>query len=380
MTDSGLYVHIPFCRSRCAYCDFYSQSDLSLAPDWLAALKGEARLYKERFGPFDSLYLGGGTPTALTPSHLKDLVQFLFKEYCFKEDLEFTVEANPDDLSQDCVVFLKALGVNRVSVGVQSLDDDELAFLGRRHSASQAEKAVDRLREAGFETLSADLIYALPGRSLKAWFGTLHRALDLPLDHLSCYQLTLEKHSPLGAMLSRGQIKKAAAQEERRLFLATSSLLEQEGWLHYEVSNFARQGRLCRHNLKYWNASPYLGLGPAAHSFDGTARWWNTRSIHRYMERVFGGKSPVSGKEILSEESRRLEALLLGFRTRLGVELDKIRNIDNLGYILKQLKESRLVTIQEGKVVPTRKGFLYADGLPLLFSYSNTPFLKKDSP
>jgi len=368
MSNCGLYVHIPFCRSRCAYCDFYSQTDFSLAPDWLEALKGEARLYKDRFGPFDSLYLGGGTPTALTAFHLKNLVDFLFKGFCFKEDLEFTIEANPDDLSQDYVAFLKDLGVNRVSVGVQSLEDKELAFLRRRHSASRAVKAFDRLRKTGFESLSADLIYALPGQTLKTWFRTLHRALSLQLDHLSCYQLTLEKHSPLGAMLSRGEIKKAGIEQERRFFLATSSLLEQEGYHHYEVSNFARQGRVCRHNLKYWDGSPYLGLGPAAHSFDGSTRWWNTRSIHRYLRRLSAGRSPITGKETLSEEDRSMESLLLGFRTSLGISMNMIKNFDYLETLLKQLQESGLVILRQGSVVPTREGFLHADGLPLLFS------------
>lgn len=368
MSNCGLYVHIPFCRSRCAYCDFYSQTDFSLAPDWLEALKGEARLYKDRFGPFDSLYLGGGTPSALAPFHLKDLVGFLFKGFCFKEDLEFTIEANPDDLSQDYVAFLKDLGVNRVSVGVQSLEDKELAFLRRRHSASQAEKAFDRLRKTGFETLSADFMYALPGQTLNTWLRTLHRALSLQPDHLSCYQLTLVKHSPLGAMLSRGEIRKAGIEEERRFFLATSSLLEQKGYDHYEVSNFARPGRLCRHNLKYWDGSPYLGLGPAAHSFDGSTRWWNTRSIQRYLSRLSEGRSPMTGKETLSEEDRYGEALLLGFRTNLGISMNMIKNFEYLETLLKQLQESGLVTLQQGRVVPTREGFLHADGLPLLFS------------
>ena len=368
MSDSGLYVHIPFCRSRCVYCDFYSQTDFSPVPVWLEAVKREARLHKERFGSFDSLYLGGGTPTTLTPFHLGDLVQFLFKEFPFQEDLEFTVEANPDDLSRDYVGFLKGLGVNRVSVGAQSLDDEELAFLRRRHSAEQAEKAVRRLKEAEFDVLSADLIYALPGRTEKDWLRTLQRALDLSLDHLSCYQLTFEAKSPLGALLRRGEVRKPGTETERRLFLATSSLLEQEGYLHYEISNFARQGRQCRHNLKYWDGSPYLGLGPSAHSFDGRTRWWNTRSIHRYMERVIGGRSPVSGKEILSEEKRSMEYLLLGFRTTLGVDVDKINNNNNLDALFKQLMESGLAVLKDGRLVPTREGFLHADALPLLFS------------
>jgi putative oxygen-independent coproporphyrinogen III oxidase len=368
MSDSGLYVHIPFCRSRCAYCDFYSQTDLSLAPIWLQALKSEAKLYRKRFGPFGSLYLGGGTPTTLTAPLLQDLVEFLFKEFRFLEGLEFTVEANPDDLTQECAAHLKNLGANRVSVGVQSLDDKELAFLRRRHSARQAEKGFDRLRSAGFENLSADLIYALPGQTSEAWFKTLTRALNLEPDHLSCYQLTLEKSSLLGALSARGAIRKTGVEAERRFFLATSRFLEREGYLHYEVSNFARRDRPCSHNLKYWDGSPYLGLGPAAHSFDGHTRWWNTRSIHRYLDRVFGGRSPVSGKEILSEADRQMESLFLGFRTMLGVKIDTIGNINGLECLLKQLQEGGLVTVRHGRIVPTREGFLHADGLPLLFS------------
>lgn len=360
-------MHIPFCRSRCTYCDFYSQTDLSLAPEWLAAMKVEASLYKDRFAPFDSLYLGGGTPTALTKCRLKKLVHTLYREFCFKEDLEFTVEANPDDLSQDYVALLKDLGVNRVSVGVQSLDDNELSFIRRRHNASQAEKAFERLRKTGFQTLSVDLIYALPGQTLNTWLKTLHRAVRLHPEHLSCYQLTLEKHSPLGIMATRGKIKKAGIEEERRFFLATSSFLEEEGYLHYEVSNFALHGQLCRHNLKYWEGSPYLGLGPAAHSFDGTARWWNTRSIKRYLRRLSEGGSPRAGKETLSPEARYMEHLLLGFRTRLGVEIDRIKHAPELEAILERLQKSGLAIIRKGRVIPTTEGFLHADGLPLLF-------------
>ena len=371
MSNSGLYVHVPFCRSRCAYCDFYSQTDFSLAPAWIEALKQEAGIYTDRFGPFDSLYLGGGTPTALTGGQLTDLVGFLFKAFSFGKDLEFTLEANPDDLSQDCVARIKDLGVNRVSVGAQSLDDQELALLRRRHSASQVEKAVDRLRKAGFESLNMDLMYALPGQTMNTWRRTLHRALSLFPDHLSCYQLTIEKRTPLGIMVGRGKIRKAGVEDERRFFLDTSLLLEQEGFFHYEVSNFARHGHLCRHNLKYWDSTPYLGLGPSAHSFDGRSRWWNTRSIKHYLYRIAGGRPPTAGKETLSDAQRRMESLLLGFRTRMGVEIKAIGPLKGLDRLLEQLERSGLVVIREGRAAPTREGFLHADGLPLLFSQGN---------
>lgn len=368
MNNSGLYVHVPFCRTRCVYCGFVSQTDLSLTPFWLDALKREAALYKHFNGPFDSLFLGGGTPTVLSPSQLESLTKGLFAGFPFTDTTEFTVEANPDDLTPRMLAVLKDLGVNRVSLGIQSLQDQDLAFLGRRHSAYQAEKALALVRQAGFKTMSADLMYALPGQSASSWFRTLRRALTFEPDHLSCYQLTLERHTPIGRMVAEKKLKRAGVEEERELFLATSEFLEQAGYLHYEVSNFARPGHLCRHNLKYWDRSPYLGLGPAAHSFDGCARWWNTRSIQRYHQRLSFDRPPIAGKEILSEQNRFMEGLLLGLRTKQGIAVDMLSRVPELGSRVKHLEESGLVIIREGRVLPTREGLLYADGLPLVFT------------
>ena len=368
MNNPGLYVHVPFCRTKCAYCGFVSQTDLSLAPIWLDALTRESELYREFSGPFDTLFLGGGTPTVLSSSQLERLTNHLFVGFFFEDSTEFTVEANPDDITSDMLILLKHLGVNRVSLGVQSLQENELVFLGRRHSAVQAEKALDQVSCAGFKSLSIDLMYGLPGQTISSWLQTLGRALTFEPDHLSCYQLTLERRSPLGRMVAEKIIRKAAVKEERELFLATSEFLEQEGYLHYEVSNFARPRHLCRHNLKYWDRSPYLGLGPAAHSFDGNARWWNTRSIRRYHQRLSCGYAPIAGKEILSEENRIMESLLLGLRTSKGIEIDLVRHVAGLGSRVKHLEQSGLVTVRGGRVLPTREGLLYADGLPLLFT------------
>lgn len=368
MSNSGLYVHVPFCQTKCGYCAFVSRTDLSLVPLWLDALRIEAALYRDFAGPFDSLFLGGGTPTILSPSQLEELTSCLLTGFCFKDSTEFTVEANPDDISLERVALLKHLGVNRVSLGVQSLQEKELAFLGRRHSALQAEKALDQVRRAGFRSLSMDLLYGLPGQTVSSWLKTLRRALTFEPDHLSCYQLTLEKHTPLGRMVAEKKIRQAGAKVERELFLATSQFLEQEGYLHYEVSNFGRPGHLCGHNLKYWDRSPYLGLGPAAHSFDGEARWWNTPSIRRYHRRLSSGHSPVAGKEVLSDENRIMESLLLGLRTKKGVEIGLVRHVQGFVSRVKHLEESGLVTIRDGRLLPTLKGFLYADGLPLVFT------------
>jgi putative oxygen-independent coproporphyrinogen III oxidase len=335
---------------------------------WLDALKREAKLYKDFPGPFDSLFLGGGTPTVLSLSQIESLVHCIFRGFSFKDSTEFTVEANPDDITDDMLALLRDLGVNRVSLGVQSLDDRELAFLGRRHSTRKAEKALDQIKHTGFNSLSVDLMFGLPGQTVSNWLKTLRRTLTFEPDHLSCYQLTFEKETPLGRMAEQRKIRKVGVEEERELFLVNSDFLEQKGYFHYEVSNFARPGHICRHNLKYWDRSPYLGLGPAAHSFDGSTRWWNTRWMRRYRRRLLCGHAPVAGKELLSEESRILECLLLGLRTWQGVEISLVKHLPGWNPKLRHLEESGLLITREGRVVPTREGFLYADGLPLLFS------------
>jgi len=368
MSNAGLYVHVPFCRTRCAYCGFASQTDLSVIPVWLDAVKRECVRYGDFPGPFDSLFLGGGTPTVLSPSQLESLILCLRNRFTFEDSTEFTVEANPDDLTGDTVALMKELGITRVSLGVQSLEDGELAFLGRRHSARQAERALDLVKQAGFNSVSADLMYGLPGQTLGGWIETLRRILTFDPDHLSCYQLTFEHGTPLARMAAERKVRKAGEKEERAFFLATSHFLEGAGYLHYEVSNFARPGHLCRHNLKYWDRSPYLGLGPAAHSFDGNARWWNTRSPRRYHRRMVEERSAVAGKETLSEEKKVMECLLLGLRTKQGVEIGMLKDVPGLASRLRHLEESGLLSVREGRLRPTLEGLLYADGLPLVFT------------
>lgn len=368
MSDSGLYVHVPFCRTKCAYCGFVSQTDLSMVPLYLDALRIEGLRFQEFPGPFDSLFLGGGTPTVLSPAHFESLLRLLRTRFRFESSTEVTVEANPDDITADTPARFKDLGVTRVSLGIQALEDDALAFLGRRHSVRQAEAALDRVRSAGFESMSADLMYGLPGQTVSSWLKTLRRILSFEPDHLSCYQLTLEPHTPLKKMMAEKKIEELGEDAERELFLATSHFLEHAGYVHYEISNFARPGHHCRHNLKYWNRSPYLGLGPAAHSFDGSTRWWNTPSVRRYHRRLSGGKSPAAGKELLSEEKLVLECLFLGLRTMHGVDMEILKRVPGLEATLRNLEENGLVNVWGGRVRPTLEGYLLADGLPLVFA------------
>jgi putative oxygen-independent coproporphyrinogen III oxidase len=369
LTIAGLYVHTPFCGSKCPYCDFYSISDDSLISGYLAALDTEARLYRDQFPAFDSLYLGGGTPSWLSKAHLAKLMKNLRRHFAFAPNSEITIEANPDDITADKLAVFRDLGVNRLSLGVQSFDEAELRFLGRRHPAAQTRRALALIRAAGFANLGLDLIYGLPGQTTAAWLKTLETALNFAPQHLSCYQLTLTPDTPMGRMAAAGQVRLPDEETQRQFFLLTTRLLKERGYLHYEVANFAQEERFrCRHNLKYWTHVPYLGLGPAAHSFDGRRRWWNFSSVEKYCATLNAGRPPVAEAESLTPAQIRLEALYLGFRTQEGVSLATIREQPHGESILRQLTQAGLVRVRHQRVVATAPGLVVADRLPLWFA------------
>jgi len=364
----GLYVHIPFCKTKCPYCDFYSTTSHSSVGRWLQALEKEALFYKRRFDTFDTLYLGGGTPTSLTGTELAFLIQMLRRHFAFSADAEATLEANPDDIAPQRLNHFQALGINRISLGVQSFADDELKFLGRRSSVEQNERALEWIEACGSFSIAVDLMYGFCGQTTQSWRNTLDRVLQFSPEHLSCYQLSLEPDTPFGRMKSEGLIEPLSEAQQADFFLLTSEHLEANGYIHYEISNFASDPEhMSRHNRKYWCHAPYLGLGPAAHSFQNDVRWWNVRSVEQYCLAVEGGKPPVAESEALSPEQLRLEALYLGLRTRDGVSADAIGASSHCRSSLKQLQTEGLVKSDKGSVIPTKKGFLVADSLPLLF-------------
>lgn len=325
----------------------------------------EARLYAERFTHFDSLYVGGGTPSLLTAAQMQALFGGLRRCFVFAPGAEVTMEVNPDDVEKDKLKVMHALGVNRLSFGVQSFDDKELRFLKRRHDADTAQAAIAAAQRAGFTNIGIDLMYGLPGQTKESWRATLERALSFAPQHISCYQLTIEGRTRLSAMIAAGKVALPGEKTQEDFFLLTSRVLERRGYSHYEISNFAFGDAFrCRHNRKYWTHVPYLGLGPSAHSFDGGRRWWNHRSVERYCDGLTAGGSPVEGTEELSEEQLALERLYLGLRTREGVGMADIP--DRAMPIVNQLKRSRLLKAQDGRLYPTRRGYLVADSLPVL--------------
>jgi oxygen-independent coproporphyrinogen-3 oxidase len=364
----GLYIHVPFCRGKCPYCDFYSVPALSLIDGWLAGVEQEAAQYRKQFALFDSLYVGGGTPSALPVEAFHRLLETLRSRFEFAADTEVTIELNPEDAKAAFFKALRSSGVNRLSFGVQSFIDGELAFLKRRHTARDARVALEKARSAGLDNISIDLMYLIPGQSEESWVRTLEEALSFEPAHLSCYQLTCEARTPFGRMKADGRIAVPDEETERRFFLLTSRFLRDHGFIHYEISNFARDEKsISRHNRKYWRHVPYLGLGPAAHSFDGKMRWWNARSVKTYCRALAAGQRPVEDSETLTVEQFRLERLYLGLRTREGVPLtDACDGAIPVAQVASLEKEG-LIRIQGDRVLPTTEGYCVADRLSLMF-------------
>ncbi len=372
---AGLYVHIPFCLSKCPYCDFYSLPSPSLIPEFLEGLLKEMEWVKvrDRFDSFDTLYIGGGTPSLLSPQQLERILTRVRKAFHLLPEPEITMEANPADLDRSYLRSIQELGINRITLGVQSFDEPVLSFLGRRHSVRQASSAIDMAREVGFQNLGLDLIYGVPGQKIETWLQTLKQALVFSPEHLSCYELTFEPETPLGRSYQSGEFLRPDEDLQYEFFMETSEFLEGNGYLHYEVSNFARELRFAsRHNQKYWDHSPYLGLGPSAHSFQSGHRWWNHRCLDRYLKTIEQGLLPIEGEEILTPEQLQLEALFLGLRTRRGVDVADLKTrygsdlLAEKKEILGKLEEEGLVDLRDGIVSPTRRGLALSDRLTLL--------------
>ncbi|MGC9195180.1 MAG: radical SAM family heme chaperone HemW [Syntrophobacteraceae bacterium] len=374
----GLYIHVPFCGSKCFYCDFYSVCSPSQICAWLKALRREMALYSEEFPAFDSLYLGGGTPSILDVRDLLELFESVAEHFAFGAVSEMTMEANPESLSLEKLKGAAGFGLNRLSLGVQSLDDVDLKYLGRRHSSAQALRALDVCRGAGFSNVSVDLMYGLETQSLKSWKNTLDTILEFRPEHLSCYQLTFEKSTSLWKMRQSGRVRSIGEKMEAAFFIWTSRYLQRRGYRHYEVSNFAAGPEfMCRHNQKYWRHVPYLGLGPSAHSLSvkpmagaypdrNLRRWWNVKSVRDYCRLLSEGKKPVEGSEILAMDQVELEALDLGLRTDEGLAMSLLENYPQSQRVLSQWQKSGFIKVSAGRVKPTRRGFLVSDSLAVM--------------
>lgn len=372
---SGLYLHIPFCLSKCPYCDFYSITSISAVSDFLDALFKEMEMYRNRFNPFDTVYIGGGTPSLLSPEQLERILMRIRENFDLLPvpDSEITIEANPADLNRSFLESMREIGINRINIGVQSFDEKVLGFLGRRHSIKQAISAIEASKKAGFHNIGLDLIYGVPAQDIDLWLDTLRQAIVFSPEHLSCYQLTLEAKTPLGIRCQGGEFSIPGEESQYEFFMKTSEFLRDAGYIHYEVSNFARGiEHTSRHNQKYWDHSPFLGLGPSAHSFYGNQRWWNHRSLDQYLTSINAGNLPVQETETLTIEQLRLEALYLSLRTKKGVYLEDFKNqyaydlFTEKKELLAKLEEEGFISIRDGFLYPTQTGLAIADSLSLI--------------
>jgi oxygen-independent coproporphyrinogen-3 oxidase len=373
--SAGLYVHIPFCLQKCRYCDFYSISDLSQTSRFMVALKHEMQMNRRTPLAFDTLYIGGGTPSVLAPESIGELIETARKYFSITSDAEITLEINPGTVTFENLFEYRKMGVNRLNIGVQSFDDDNLRFLSRIHSARDARLSVDWARRAGFDNIGLDLIFGLPGQDKMNWLHDLSQAGNLEPEHLSCYMLTCESGTPLARDVKTGRIRWAAEEMILDLFNAAIDFLTAHSFLHYEVSNFARiarphrEPRTSRHNLKYWTFAPYIGLGPSAHSFIEPERYWNHRSLATYLRQIEDGKSAMAEKESLTKTQMTIEAIYLGLRTTWGINLAEFQTKSGINFAnafsrpIAELENQGMIEIDEGHCVMTRKGLLLTDSI-----------------
>ncbi len=367
-----LYIHVPFCRSKCLYCAFSSQVYTpELEQSYFQALAKEIRIRGDQAGgkEISSIYLGGGTPTLLSALLLTKIIDLAASHFSLAPELEFTVEANPEDIKdKDYPSALKDLGVNRLSLGVQSLDDEILARLGRRHTADQAMRAAVLVREAGLDNLSLDLIWGLPGQTLEGWMEDLETALILDPKHVSCYGLTLEPDTPLARMNEAGQTLLPEDHVQSRMYLLGGQFLESKGLMQYEVSNFARQGFICRHNTGYWEGEEFLGLGPSAVSTVKGIRWKNPGKIQDYSELA---ESSFKNMELEELDGRKLanERIMLCLRTTKGLKLSDYKEstgedfLDRFRDQVNALCKNKLAVLSEGRLSLTKTGMLVSNSI-----------------
>ena len=364
---AGIYIHVPFCKGRCIYCDFYSTTEgVEWKSRYVSALIQEIRQRKDELSlaRVHSIYIGGGTPSQLPPEMLAAILQEVFALFPVDSDAEVTIEANPDDVTAEWLSVMRDTPANRLSMGVQTFDDALLTLLRRRHTSEQAVRAVERAQAYGFDNVSIDLIYGLPGETMEQWQSDVQKGLSLGIQHLSAYALSYEEGTPLARMLERGEVREADEELSLRMYEHLMDATREAGFLHYEISNFSLPGKFSRHNSSYWQGVPYLGVGPGAHSYDGERiRRWNLSDLKAYV--TAGEGLPPYQQEILTDDELYDEMVMTRLRTQDGLSLDLLQD-QSRTYFLAQaqphLHAGRMV--QEGHVVRlTRKGIFTSNDI-----------------
>ncbi|MBW1642181.1 MAG: radical SAM family heme chaperone HemW [Deltaproteobacteria bacterium] len=377
--DAGIYIHIPFCVQKCPYCDFYSITDLSFKCQFLNALLKEMEMVQNTANTFDTIYVGGGTPSILNGQEIAVIIETLHRLFKIHSNPEITIEVNPGTIDLKKFKQYKTAGANRINIGVQSFNDSNLIFLGRIHNKDDAKFVITQARKAGFYNIGLDLMYGLPDRTMDSWLMDLQTAIDFKPEHMSCYMLTYENDTDLWEKMKNKAFMPLPEKQVGEQFELTMDFLENNGYTQYEISNFAKsssgnfQKNTSRHNQKYWSSTPYLGFGPSAHSYLEPKRFWNVRSVIKYISLLNKGKRPVDEEETLTAGQMMTEAVYLGLRKTDGIDIDAYNNKFNVMFanqfeeVIKALKNKEMIFMDGKRCGLTHKGMLFLDSIAPMF-------------
>ena len=365
---AGIYLHIPFCKKACHYCDFHFSTSPQYKEPMLKALRRELLLRKNYLGnqAIETIYFGGGTPSLLSANELQMLLGEIVDQFDVSSNAEITIEANPDDLNPQRVKELRQTLINRFSIGIQSFFEEDLRWMNRAHTAIEAQSSIKRVQDAGFENITADLIYGYPLLSNPKWEHNIQELIQLHIPHISSYSMTVEPATALSAFIKKGEQKAMDEGQSAAQFLILMEQLEEAGFEHYEISNFAKPGSYSKHNSNYWEGVSYLGIGPSAHSFNGESRQWNISNNAKYIDQIQNGKIP-SEIEVLTKENRINEYIMTSLRTSKGMDLNKIKDQFGSDYAneiknnLEPLFEKNWILMTEQLITLTTDGKLFAD-------------------
>jgi oxygen-independent coproporphyrinogen-3 oxidase len=365
---AGIYIHIPFCKKACHYCDFHFSTSPQYKDPMLKALRQEINLRKKYLAEekIETIYFGGGTPSLLSADELQVLIGEITDLFEVSSTAEITLEANPDDLNPQKVRELRQTLINRFSIGVQSFFEEDLQWMNRAHSAEEAQSSIKRVQDAGFENITADLIYGFPLLTKPKWEHNIQQIIELKIPHISSYSMTVEPATALSSFIKKGEQKPMDEGQSAAQFLILMEQLREAGFDHYEISNFAKPGLFSKHNSNYWEGVPYLGIGPSAHSFNGESRQWNISNNSKYVDQISLKKIPAE-MEFLSTENRINEYIMTSLRTSKGMNLEKITERYGSDYAnevkngLEPFADKNWITIKDQVVILTTDGKLFAD-------------------
>jgi len=367
MKKAALYIHIPFCKVKCTYCDFYSITKKEdQIPIFIESVLKEIEAYKDYANKweFDTIFLGGGTPSLLPAKHLEQILQKLDDIFDTSKVKEITLEANPGEAPLDYLKDIKSLGVNRISIGFQSFDDNILKLIGRLHRSEDCFRTFKDLRKAGFDNINADMIFNIPGLTVENWRKDLNKLLELDPEHISAYSLTVEPSTKLFNLVKNKEILMPFEKTDIEQFLLTDDILSKHSYNHYEISSYSKKNKECQHNLHYWSLSPYLSFGPSAHSYDLNRRWWNKRNLETYIQDLQMDKLPIDGNEILSKKDNFNELVLNSLRLSNGLNMDNLKNYHeyfNENQLAEMNKKWDCLSVNDKNIKLTNKGFLFVD-------------------